>query len=158
MGIYPNINKSSTHWLYLHRINDCALTHTLCYSCQVLLLFLSLRCAISVRFTFRSGTQEKSLKFWNISIFRAGRKVEESNCESLYHFCLSFTVLFFFLSHVSHVLQVTVVPWLWTTVPYNWQICSQLCGTFVSVYWHFRQYPLKSSDLIWLNRSSFIIP
>lgn len=29
------------------------------YSCQVVLLFLSLRCSISVRFAFRSATQER---------------------------------------------------------------------------------------------------
>ena len=59
IGIHLYVNKSSTYWLYLHRINDCALTHRVCYSCQVLLLFFSLRCSISDRFAFRSGTQER---------------------------------------------------------------------------------------------------
>lgn len=44
--------------IYLYRINDYALAHGICYSCQVLLLFLPLRCSISVRFAFRSGIQE----------------------------------------------------------------------------------------------------
>lgn len=108
-GTDIDVNKSSAHWWHLHRINDCVLTCRVCYSCQVLLLFLLLQCSISVKFPFMSGIQERvsSLETSaSLELTKSGRK-------QLWKFMpvLSFfhSAVGFFLSHVFYTLLATLL-------------------------------------------------
>lgn len=131
-GISLDVNKSNTHWLYLHRINDSALTCRVLYNCQAVLFFLSLKCSTSVRFAFRNGTQERA-SLANLETSESSELTEKWG-EAIMKVYTTFAPLsqgFFFLpSSVSDMLQVTAAALLWSAVSYNWWICSWLRSHF----------------------------
>lgn len=135
-GADINVNKSSAHWWHLHRINDCVLTCRVCFSCQVLLLFLLLQCSISVKFPFTSGTQE------GVSSLETSASLElgGSNLESLCQFYLSLTDSwgFFLLSYFLYSPSPTAVD----HCPLREQACSQLCS-----HLHFSHSILKCQTI-----------
>lgn len=146
-GTDINVNKSSVHWWHLHRINDCVLTCRVCYSCQILLLLLLLRCSISVKFPFTSGTQERVSSLETSASLELTKKWEKAIVKIYASFAfLSQCCVFFFLSHDFYSLLATL---LWTTVPTGdrYILNNVDISMFLTIFWNFRQYPLESSDL-----------